>query len=67
MSTSQQAENVVDFAAYRARRHRRLSYAAVDDAPYGAFMFAMPIMIPIVAWMPVWTSANVARGEGLSE
>jgi hypothetical protein len=67
MSTSQQAENVVDFAAYRARRDRRLSCAAADHAPYGAFMFAMPVMIPIVAWMPVWASANVARGESLSE
>jgi hypothetical protein len=67
MSMGQRAENVVDFADYRARRKGMLSHAAADDAPYGAFMFAMPIMIPIVAWMPIWTSANVMRGESLSE
>ena len=67
MSASEQAENVVDFAAYRERRYKKPSYPAVDDAPYGPFMFAMPVMIPMIAWMPVWTSANIARREGLSE
>jgi len=67
MSASEQAENVVDFTAYRERRYRGPSYAAVDDARYIPFMFAMPIMIPVVAWMPIWTSASVARREGLSE
>jgi hypothetical protein len=69
MSTSQLAENVVDFAAYRARRDQRLPpHAAANDAPWGpVFMLAVPVMIPIFGWMPVWTSANVVRVEGLSE
>jgi hypothetical protein len=67
MKNTQQAENVIDFAAYRARRDRTPPFVAVDEWPYGAFMFAMPIMILVIAWMPVWTSPNALRGESLSE
>ena len=67
MSMAQRAENVVDFADYRARRKGVLPHAASDHVPYGPFMFAMPIMIPFVTWMPIWTSANVAGGESISE
>jgi hypothetical protein len=67
MNKTRQAENVVDFAAYRARRDQKQPFAAVERTPYGAFMFAMPIMIPVIAWMPVWTSTNASRGESLSE
>jgi hypothetical protein len=67
MSTGKQAENIVDFAAYRAHRDGKPSFGAAREVPYSAFMFAMPIMIPIVAWMPVWTSASVAHDEGSSE
>jgi hypothetical protein len=67
MSASQQAQNVVDLAAYRARRHRGLSHTVADDMRRGAFTFTMPIFIPIIVWMPVWTTAKVSHGEGLSE
>jgi hypothetical protein len=67
MSMAQRAENVVDFADYRARRKGILPHAASDHVPYGPFMFAMPIMIPVVTWMPIWTSANVAGGESISK
>ena len=67
MSASEQAENIVNFTAYRECRYRGPSYPAVDDARYARFMFVMPVMIPVVAWIPIWTSANVMRREGLSE
>jgi hypothetical protein len=67
MNKTGQTENVIDFAAYRARRDQKPAFAAADGTPYGAFMFAMPIMIPVIAWMPVWASTNASCGESLSE
>jgi hypothetical protein len=67
MSMARRAENVVDFADYRARRKAMPPLAAPDYAPHSAFMFAMPVMIPIVTWVPFWTSANVAGGESICE
>ena len=64
MSASERAENIVNFTDYRERRYRGPSYAAVDDAR-SSFMFVVPVMIPVVAWIPIWTSANVMRREGL--
>jgi hypothetical protein len=58
MSASQEAANVVDFAAYRARRNCGSPSGSAGDATQGVFMFAaLPIMIPMFAWIPVWGMA----------
>jgi hypothetical protein len=65
MSTGQPAANVVDFATYRARRNLSPRSGYADDPTPSPFMFtAFPVMIPMIAWIPVWGVANVTRYEG---
>jgi len=52
--------NVVDFAAYRARRNR--AAAADQVAAPGGMMFAvLPMMISVVAWIPIWQLPPTTR------
>ena len=65
MSTNQQTKNVVDFATYRARQSQRLPSPDADYAGQGAFVFtALPVMIPMIAWVPVWGLANMKAHGG---
>jgi len=65
MSANQQTKNVVDFATYRARRSQRLSPPDPDYGSQGAYVFAaLPVMIPMIAWMPVWGLANMTAHGG---
>ena len=62
---SQQAANVIDFAAYRERRAQHLpsvSMSPCDLGPKG-LLFAMPVLMPIViAWLPIWSMATFSGG-----
>ena len=57
---TQQAANVIDFTAYRARRAQHPPL--VPMIPYlgqSGLLFAMPVLMPIViAWLPIWSMAT---------
>jgi hypothetical protein len=62
---TQQAANVIDFAAYRARRAQH--WPLVPMFPYdlgqSGLLFAIPVLMPIViAWLPIWSMATFSDG-----
>ena len=62
---TQQAANVIDFAAYRAQRaqHAPLVPMTPYDLAQSGLLFAMPILMPIViAWLPIWSMAAFSGG-----
>ena len=62
---TQQAANVIDFAAYRARRAQHASLVPMTpyDLAQSGLLFAMPVLMPIViAWLPIWSMATFAGG-----
>jgi hypothetical protein len=66
---SQQAANVVDFSAYRARRHQ---YSPPTVNPYammpGGSFFAMPVLLPVmIGWLPVWMASVAVAGGAADE
>lgn len=66
---SQHAANVVDFAAYRALRDRRLpvAHAIAYDVMQTGPVFALPVMLPVmIGWLPVWM-AGVAISGGTAD
>jgi len=67
MSAGLQTANVVDLAAYRARRDRGPTAARAQSA--SPVMFGvLPIMVPVVAWIPVWQLSPAARlGDAINE
>ena len=62
---TQQAANVIDFTAYRARRAQRSALAPMVpyDLGQSGLLFAIPILMPIViAWLPIWSMATFSDG-----
>ena len=62
---TQQTANVIDFAAYRARRTRHS--LAVPTMPYtpaqAGLTLAMPVLMPmVIAWLPIWSMAAFSAG-----
>jgi len=60
-----QVANVVDFTAYRARRNR--AEIAGHAAPSGMTLTILPMMIPVIAWIPVWQFAPIPPPEGQNQ
>ena len=59
-----QIADVIDFTSYRARRARVIATNRGGLAPSNGAMFAFwPVMIPVVAWVPVW-QLPPAAGQG---
>jgi hypothetical protein len=62
---TQQAANVIDFTAYRARRvqHSPLIPMIPYDFGQSGLLFAMPVLMPIViVWLPIWSMATFSGG-----
>jgi hypothetical protein len=65
MSSGWQVANVIDLSAYRTHRNQRKETVHADNATRGALVFAaVPVMIPMIAWVPVWGMVDVARSGG---
>jgi len=69
MSAGSHAANIVDFASYRAHRRRATAADSADSAAGSTTTFnVIPMMIPIVAWIPVWQLPSFAwPGEAIDE
>jgi hypothetical protein len=58
--------NVVDLDAYRAKRAERLLADRVDNLAQNYLMFtALPVLVPMIAWIPVWGMMDMSRREGV--
>jgi len=60
---TQRAENIIDFAAYRTRRlqHSLLPAMVPSDLLQNRFVFAVPVLMPVViAWLPIWSIAALS-------
>lgn len=66
MSAALNEANVVDFASYRQQRKQE---AAADRANAASLESAMlPVMIPVVTWIPIWQLAPFMRpGDSINE
>lgn len=59
---TQEAANVIDLNAYRARRGRHSPPvpAMPSDIAQVEWVLAVPVLMPIaIAWFPIWSIASV--------
>jgi len=67
---NQQAANVVDLGAYRARRTRyaiSTPSSAFGAAPAGHFM-AIPVLLPVmIGWLPVWVPGLAVSDDAVDQ
>lgn len=62
MSAGLQAANIVDLASYRAHRNRAAAADRMNSGSPGSLTFnVVPVMIPVVAWIPIWPLTPSAR------
>jgi hypothetical protein len=62
MSTGLHAANIVDLASYRAHRNQAAAAVRMNSGFRGSVVFnVVPVMIPVVAWIPIWPLTPSAR------
>jgi hypothetical protein len=62
---TQEAANVIDLDAYRARRghHSPLAPGMSSLFAQAGWVFAVPVLMPVaIAWFPIWSMASVPAG-----
>lgn len=63
-----QTAEIIDLGAYRARRSRTTLGMSPASLVTNPWVMAVPVFMPLmVAWLPVWTSANALAAAGTTD